>query len=182
MATHQKIVKEQCTMSVESMGQSTRKRLQEIEKELADLKEKRSALHQRWKAEKESISRIREVKAEIEQLRNKAVELERKGDLAKVAEIRYGTILQLEQQVESENKHLEELQATGKMLKEEVDASDIAEIVGKWTGIPVQRMLETERTKLLTMEDRIQKRVISQTDGIKAISNANSTRDSSNNI
>ena len=114
MATHQKIVKEQCTMSVESMGQSTRKRLQEIEKELADLKEKRSALHQRWKAEKESISRIREVKAEIEQLRNKAVELERKGDLAKVAEIRYGTILQLEQQVESENKHLEELQATGK--------------------------------------------------------------------
>ena len=159
-------------MSAELTGQSTRKRLQEIEKELADLKEKKSALHQRWKAEKESISRIRELKAEIEQLRNKAVELERKGDLAKVAEIRYGTILQLEQQVESENKHLEELQATGKMLKEEVDASDIAEIVGKWTGIPVQRMLETERTKLLTMEDRIQQRVISQTDAIKAISNA----------
>lgn len=159
-------------MSAELTGQSTRKRLQEIEKELADLKEKKSALYQRWKAEKESISRIRELKAEIEQLRNKAVELERKGDLAKVAEIRYGTILQLEQQVESENKHLEELQATGKMLKEEVDASDIAEIVGKWTGIPVQRMLETERTKLLTMEDRIQKRVISQTDAIKAISNA----------
>ena len=159
-------------MSAELTGQSTRKRLQEIEKELADLKEKKSALHQRWKAEKESISRIRDLKAEIEQLRNKAVELERKGDLAKVAEIRYGTILQLEQQVESENKHLEELQATGKMLKEEVDASDIAEIVGKWTGIPVQRMLETERTKLLTMEDRIQQRVISQTDAIKAISNA----------
>ena len=159
-------------MSAELTGQSTRKRLQEIEKELADLKEKKSALHQRWKAEKESISRIRELKAEIEQLRNKAIELERKGDLAKVAEIRYGTILQLEQQVESENKHLEELQATGKMLKEEVDAADIAEIVGKWTGIPVQRMLETERTKLLTMEDRIQQRVISQTDAIKAISNA----------
>jgi ATP-dependent Clp protease ATP-binding subunit ClpB len=159
-------------MSAELTGQSTRKRLQEIEKELADLKEKKSALYQRWKAEKESISRIRDLKAEIEQLRNMAVELERKGDLAKVAEIRYGTILQLEQQVESENKHLEELQATGKMLKEEVDASDIAEIVGKWTGIPVQRMLETERTKLLTMEDRIQQRVISQTDAIKAISNA----------
>jgi ATP-dependent Clp protease ATP-binding subunit ClpB len=172
VATHQQIVKEKCTMSAELTGQSTRKRLQEIEKELADLKEKKSALYQRWKAEKESISRIRDLKAEIEQLRNKAVELERKGDLAKVAEIRYGTILQLEQQVESENKHLEELQATGKMLKEEVDASDIAEIVGKWTGIPVQRMLETERTKLLTMEDRIQQRVISQTDAIKAISNA----------
>lgn len=159
-------------MSAELMGQSTRKRLQEIERELADLKEKKSALHQRWKAEKESISRIRELKAEIEQLRNKAIDLERKGELAKVAEIRYGTILQLEQQVESENTHLEALQATGKMLKEEVVASDIAEIVGKWTGIPVQRMLETERTKLLTMEDRIQQRVISQTDAIKAISNA----------
>ncbi len=159
-------------MSAELTGHSTRKRLQEIEKELADLKEKKGALHQRWKAEKESISRLRALKAEIEQLRNKAIELERKGELAKVAEIRYGTILQLEQQVEFENKHLEQLQATGKLLKEEVDASDIAEIVGKWTGIPVQRMLETERTKLLTMEERIQQRVISQTDAIKAISNA----------
>ncbi|MFZ9760144.1 MAG: AAA family ATPase [Candidatus Kapaibacteriota bacterium] len=159
-------------MSADVSGNSTRKRLQEIEKELADLKEKKSALHQRWKAEKESISRIRELKAEIEQLRNKAADLERKGDLAKVAEIRYGTIMQLEQQVESENQHLTEIQTTGKMLKEEVDASDIAEIVGKWTGIPVQRMLETERTKLLTMEDRLQQRVISQTDAIKAISNA----------
>ncbi|MGA1307840.1 MAG: AAA family ATPase [Candidatus Kapaibacteriota bacterium] len=159
-------------MSADVSGNSTRKRLQEIEKELADLKEKKSALHQRWKAEKESISRIRELKAEIEQLRNKAADLERKGDLAKVAEIRYGTIMQLEQQVESENQHLTEIQSTGKMLKEEVDASDIAEIVGKWTGIPVQRMLETERTKILTMEDRLQQRVISQTDAIKAISNA----------
>jgi ATP-dependent Clp protease ATP-binding subunit ClpB len=159
-------------MSADVSGNSTRKRLQEIEKELADLKEKKSALHQRWKAEKESISRIRGLKAEIEQLRNKAADLERKGDLAKVAEIRYGTIMQLEQQVETENQHLTEIQSTGKMLKEEVDASDIAEIVGKWTGIPVQRMLETERTKLLTMEDRLQQRVISQTDAIKAISNA----------
>ena len=159
-------------MSAESSGNATRKRLQEIEKELADLKEKKVALHQRWKAEKDSISRIRELKAEIEQLRTKAADLERKGDLAKVAEIRYGTILQLEQQVESENQHLAELQSTGKMLKEEVDASDIAEIVGKWTGIPVQRMLETERTKLLTMEERIQQRVINQSDAVKAISNA----------
>jgi len=159
-------------MSAELSGNATRKRLQEIEKELADLKEKKVALHQRWKAEKDSISRIRELKAEIEQLRTKAADLERKGDLAKVAEIRYGTIMQLEQQVESENQHLAELQSTGKMLKEEVDASDIAEIVGKWTGIPVQRMLETERTKLLTMEERIQQRVINQSDAVKAISNA----------
>lgn len=159
-------------MSADLSGNATRKRLQEIEKELADLKEKKSALHQRWKAEKESITRIRELKAEIEQLRNQAADHERKGDLAKVAEIRYGTIMQLEQQVESENQHLTALQSTGKMLKEEVDASDIAEIVGKWTGIPVQRMLETERTKLLTMEDRIHQRVINQADAVKAISNA----------
>ncbi|MFN5246864.1 MAG: AAA family ATPase [Ignavibacteria bacterium] len=159
-------------MSAEISGNATRKRLLEIEKELADLQEKKSALHQRWKAEKESITRIREMKAEIEQLRNKAADHERKGDLAKVAEIRYGTIMQLEQQVETENQHLASLQSTGKMLKEEVDASDIAEIVGKWTGIPVQKMLETERTKLLTMEDRIHQRVINQADAVKAISNA----------
>ena len=93
-------------MSAELSGNATRKRLLEIEKELADLQEKKSALHQRWKAEKESITRIREMKAEIEQLRNKAADHERKGDLAKVAEIRYGTIMQLEQQVETENQHL----------------------------------------------------------------------------
>jgi ATP-dependent Clp protease ATP-binding subunit ClpB len=150
----------------------TKKRLSEIEKELADLKEKKSTLQQRWKGEKESISRIRSLKADIEKSRNNASELERKGDLAKVAELRYGTILQLEKQLEDENNHLKALQEHGKMLKEEVDAVDIAEIVGKWTGIPVQRMLETERTKLLTMEDRLHKRVISQHEAIHAISNA----------
>ena len=159
-------------MSAEINSNPTKKRLSEIEKELADLKEKKSALQQRWKGEKESISRIRSLKADIEKSRNNAIELERKGDLAKVAELRYGTILQLEKQLEDENNHLEALQEHGKMLKEEVDAVDIAEIVGKWTGIPVQRMLETERTKLLTMEDRLHKRVISQHEAIHAISNA----------
>jgi ATP-dependent Clp protease ATP-binding subunit ClpB len=159
-------------MSAEIYSNPTKKRLSEIEKELADLKEKKSALQQRWKGEKESISRIRSLKADIEKSRNNAIELERKGDLAKVAELRYGTILQLEKQLEDENNHLKALQEHGKMLKEEVDAVDIAEIVGKWTGIPVQRMLETERTKLLTMEDRLHKRVISQHEAIHAISNA----------
>jgi ATP-dependent Clp protease ATP-binding subunit ClpB len=171
-AYHTHFAKGVSTMSAEMQGNATRKRLQEIEKELADLKEKKTALHQRWKAEKESISRIREMKAEIEQLRNKAADLERKGELANVAEIRYGAIPDLERRVESENTHLSELQAMGKLLKEEVDPSDIAEIVGKWTGIPVQKMLETERTKLLTMEDRIHQRLINQSDAVKAISNA----------
>lgn len=159
-------------MSTDTYSNPTKKRLSEIEKELADLKEKKSTLQQRWKGEKESISRIRSLKADIEKSRNNASELERKGDLAKVAELRYGTILQLEKQLEDENNHLKALQEHGKMLKEEVDAVDIAEIVGKWTGIPVQRMLETERTKLLTMEDRLHKRVISQHEAIHAISNA----------
>ena len=159
-------------MSTDMYSNPTKKRLSEIEKELADLKEKKSTLQQRWKGEKESISRIRSLKADIEKSRNNASELERKGDLAKVAELRYGTILQLEKQLEDENNHLKALQEHGKMLKEEVDAVDIAEIVGKWTGIPVQRMLETERTKLLTMEDRLHKRVISQHEAIHAISNA----------
>lgn len=159
-------------MSTNTNSNPTKKRLSEIEKELADLKEKKSTLQQRWKGEKESISRIRSLKADIEKSRNNAIELERKGDLAKVAELRYGTILQLEKQLEDENNHLKALQEHGKMLKEEVDAVDIAEIVGKWTGIPVQRMLETERTKLLTMEDRLHKRVISQHEAIHAISNA----------
>lgn len=159
-------------MSTDMYSNPTKKRLSEIEKELADLKEKKSTLQQRWKGEKESISRIRSLKADIEKSRNNASELERKGDLAKVAELRYGTILQLEKQLEDENNHLKALQEHGKMLKEEVDAVDIAEIVGKWTGIPIQRMLETERTKLLTMEDRLHKRVISQHEAIHAISNA----------
>jgi len=159
-------------MSTDTYSNPTKKRLSEIEKELADLKEKKSTLQQKWKGEKESISRIRSLKADIEKSRNNASELERKGDLAKVAELRYGTILQLEKQLEDENNHLKALQEHGKMLKEEVDAVDIAEIVGKWTGIPVQRMLETERTKLLTMEDRLHKRVISQHEAIHAISNA----------
>ena len=159
-------------MSTDMYSNPTKKRLSEIEKELADLKEKKSTLQQKWKGEKESISRIRSLKADIEKSRNNASELERKGDLANVAELRYGTILQLEKQLEDENNHLKALQEHGKMLKEEVDAVDIAEIVGKWTGIPVQRMLETERTKLLTMEDRLHKRVISQHEAIHAISNA----------
>jgi ATP-dependent Clp protease ATP-binding subunit ClpB len=159
-------------MNPESVFAPTRKRLEELERELAELRGKRTVLQQRWKAEKDCIARIRGLKAEIEQAKTSASEFERQGDLGKVAEIRYGTILQYEKQLVQENARLEQIQQSGKLLKEEVDAGDIAEIVARWTGIPVQRMLETERVKLLTMEDRIHQRLINQSDAVKAISNA----------
>lgn len=152
--------------------QATRKRLEEIERELSELSEKRSALKGRWEIEKSSIQKIRSLKERIEQARLEAAEAERRGELGKVAEIRYGTIVQLEKDLAAANAHLQQLQATGKMLKEEVEAEDIAEIVARWTGIPVQRMLESERSKLLRMEDRIHERVIGQEEAVQAVSNA----------
>jgi len=152
--------------------ESTKLRLNEINKELGDLKEQQAALKSRWDVEKKYIQQIQSYKAEIENLKVKADEFERLGNLGKVAEIRYGTILDLEKKLKTSNEKLMEIQATGKLLKEEVDAEDIAEIVGKWTGIPVKRMLETERTKLIHMEDRIHRRLINQDDAVKAVSNA----------
>lgn len=150
----------------------TRKRLEELTKELNDLRDTRNGLKAHWQLEKDNIQKIRTLKSDIENAKLSASEFERNGNLAKVAEIRYGTILGLEKQLEEANTKLEEVQSSGKMLKEEVDAEDIAEIVAKWTGVPVQRMLESERSKLLTMEDRLHKRVIAQTDAVSAISNA----------
>ncbi len=152
--------------------QATRKRLEEIERELSELGEKRSALKGRWEVEKNSIQKIRSLKEHIEEAKVQAAEAERRGDLGKVAEIRYGTIVQFEKDLAVANVRLQELQATGKMLKEEVEAEDIAEIVARWTGIPLQRMLESERSKLLHMEERIHERVIGQEEAVQAVSNA----------
>lgn len=152
--------------------QATRKRLDEIAKELSELREKQSALKAHWQIEKSSIQSLRELKAAIEVAKSMAAEAERKGDLAKVAEIRYGKIIQLEKQLQQKNTELQDIQKDGKMLKEEVEPEDIAEIVAKWTGIPVQRMLESERSKLLKMEDRIHERVIGQEEAVVAVSNA----------
>jgi len=148
---------------------ATRKRLEEIEAELAQLRAQYEELRRRWDWEKQLLQQIRSVKAQIEQLRIEAADAERVGDYGRVAEIRYGRIPELERQLQHLN---EELDCSGRMLKEEVDAEDIAEIVAKWTGIPVQRMLEGERTKLLHMEERLHQRIVDQEDAVQAIANA----------
>lgn len=152
--------------------QVTRKRLDEIERELSELRERHGALKGHWEVEKKWIQTIRTLKEHIENAKQEAAEAERKGDLGKVAEIRYGKIAQLEKELEQANIQLQKVQASGKMLKEEVEAEDIAEIVARWTGIPVQRMLESERAKLLSMEQRIHERVIGQEEAVTAVSNA----------
>ncbi len=151
---------------------NTKSRLEEIEKELSDLREVQYSLKSRWEVEKKIIHEIQSYKAEIENKKVQADEFERHGNLGKVAELRYGTILELNKKLKSANEKLVEIQANGKLLKEEVDSEDIAEVVSKWTGIPVNRMLETERTKLISMEDRLHHRVIGQEEAVMAISNA----------
>ena len=147
-------------------------RLAEIDAELARLNEDRGRIRARWDLEKELIQSIRSMKGEIEDLRTEADELERTGELARVAEIRYGQMTLLQKELEDANRRLEEAQRDERLLKEEVDAEDIADVVSRWTGIPVSRMLETERTKLLRMEDRLHERVIGQEEAVTAVSNA----------
>lgn len=159
-------------MSANESTVATRKRLEEIERELTELREEYHALKSRWSVEKEHIQSLRSLKEHIEQTKRDAETAEREGDLGKVAELRYGQLHMLTKKLEEEKKQLDASQSAGKMLKEEVGAEDIAEIVARWTGIPVQRMLETERTKLLSMEDRLHERVINQSDAIRVIANA----------
>ncbi|MGB2867720.1 MAG: ATP-dependent chaperone ClpB [Bacteroidota bacterium] len=147
-------------------------RLKEIEKDLAELHQTRSELKAHWQVEKELIQSIRTMKGEIENAKTEAEQKERQGDLGRVAELRYGVITNLEKKVKAASTKLAEVQKDQKMLKEEVDAEDIAEIVAKWTGIPVQRMLESERTKLLHLEDRIHQRLVDQEDAVKAVADA----------
>jgi len=152
---------------------ASKERLEKIEKELSDLREKSDALKARWKQEKEIIQRIRNIKEEIDKLKIEAEKYQRQGDLNKVAEILYGQIPSLEKDLEKAQKELEELQKDGtRMLKEEVDAEDIAAIISKWTGIPVSKLLEGEREKLVHMEERLSRRVVGQKKAIEAVSNA----------
>lgn len=150
----------------------TKLRLQEIDKELADLSEKRNSLVTHWNLEKELIKSVRASKEEIETLKTEADKYEREGNLAKVAEIRYGKLLELQKSIDAKSEELAKIQKDNKMLKEEVDSEDIAEIISKWTGIPVSKMLESERAKLVHMEENLQKRVIGQLDAVVAVSNA----------
>jgi ATP-dependent Clp protease ATP-binding subunit ClpB len=148
------------------------KRLTEIEKELSDLEEIRSRLKLHWNLEKERIQKIRSMKSEIENAKSLAEQYEREGDLGKVAELRYGKITELQHQMEVATKQLAEIQKDTRMLKEEVDAEDVAEVVSKWTGIPVNKMLESERSKLLHLEEELHKRIVGQEEAVSAVGNA----------
>ncbi len=144
-------------------------RLALLDEELANLTEQIDGMKAHWNAEKEAIDRIRELK---EQLEVKRGEVERETDLEKAAEIRYGQLPELERQVEAASVALDELQSTEKMLKEEVDEEDIAEVVSKWTGVPVSRLMEGEMAKLVRLEDVLHERVIGQDDAVVAVANA----------
>jgi len=148
------------------------KRLEELEEELNDAKEDRDQLKLHWALEKEKIQIIRATKSEIEQAKTTAEKYEREGDLGRVAEIRYGTIASLEKKLKDETLLLAKIQTDKKMLKEEVDAEDIAEVVAKWTGIPLSKMLESERSKLVRLEDELHKRIVGQEDAVTAVANA----------
>jgi len=151
---------------------SSRERLKKLESELASLQEELKILKTRWQSEKEVIQEIRTVKEQIDQARIEEKNAERRGDLGKVAEIRYGTIVALEKELDEKNKKLSEIQKDHKMLKEEVEEEDVAEIVSKWTGIPVTKMLEGETAKLIRMEEVISKRVVGQQAAIEIVSNS----------
>jgi ATP-dependent Clp protease ATP-binding subunit ClpB len=150
----------------------SRERLAKVEKEIADLKETSGAMKAKWQSEKEVIERTRSTKEQMEQLKVQAEQFERAGDYGKVAEIRYGQMAELQKALEADQAKLEELQKTGRTLKEEVTEEDVAEVVAKWTGIPVSKMLEGELQKLTRMEERLGQRVIGQDDALVAVSNA----------
>ncbi|MBK5092686.1 MAG: ATP-dependent chaperone ClpB [Actinobacteria bacterium] len=151
---------------------ASRDRLEKLERELADLSEENEELLAHWQNEKGAITRIRELKERIEELKYEEQKAEREGDLEKAAEVKYGTLIEAERQLEEENQRLVELQKDRKMLKEEVDEEDVAEVVAKWTGIPVSRLMEGEVQKLVRMEERLRRRVVGQEQAIETVSNA----------
>jgi ATP-dependent Clp protease ATP-binding subunit ClpB len=158
------LTKETDTHSVERRAQ--------IEKELAKLREDSNARKARWQAEKAAIQKIRKLKEQVEQLKAEEQRYERAGDLAKVAELRYGKITQAERELQDAQNQFAELQKGSRMLKEEVDEEDIAKLVSKWTGIPVGRLLEGEAQKLVHMEERLRQRVVGQEDALARVANA----------
>jgi len=152
--------------------EASKSRLQALEKELANLQEELNTKKAHWKNEKQAIERIRATKEQIDAAKREEELAEREGNLGKVAEIRYGKLIELTKQLEQENKKLAELQKDEKMLKEEVEEEDIARVVSRWTGIPVERMLEGEIDKLKHMEDRLRQRLIGQDHALQTVSDA----------
>ncbi len=151
---------------------ASKERRDKIEQELAELKEQSSQLKARWQQEKENIEVIRSIKEELEHLNSEEQRYEREGNYEKVAEIRYGKRAELNAKLENINKKLADVQKESVMLKEEVDAEDIAEIISKWTGVPVARMLESEIQKLIAMESLLKERVVGQDDAVQLVSDA----------
>jgi len=148
------------------------KKLENVERELANFNEQRNSLQSKWQAERDVVDAVQRTKEEIEALKFEADLAERNGDYGKVAEIRYGKIKQSEEKLEQLKEQLIQLQANSKMIKEEVDVEEIADVVSKWTGIPVNKMMESEVSKLLRLEDELHKRVVGQEEAITALSDA----------
>lgn len=148
------------------------RKLDGIGKELANLIQQRDAFRAKWQAERDVVDKVQKYKEEIEQLKLEAEAAERLGDYGKVAEIRYGRIQETETNLEAAKAQLADMQANSKMIKEEVDVEEIADVVSKWTGIPVSKMIESEVSKLLRLEDELGKRVVGQTEAIEALSDA----------
>jgi ATP-dependent Clp protease ATP-binding subunit ClpB len=151
---------------------ASRERLSALERELSDLREQSAGMKAHWQQEKEAIAKIRATKEQIEKARFEAEQATNRGDLGRASELQYGTLPGLERQLASLNSALADLQKSQRMLKEEVDAEDVAEVVAKWTGIPVARMLESEVERLLRIEDRLRERVVGQDEALMLVANA----------
>ena len=147
-------------------------KLEYLNKEIADLKEEESKFNAKWQSEKEIINKIQQNKIEIEDLKYQAERAEREGDYGKVAEIRYGRLKQKEEEIDKFQQELNQMQGSSAMIKEEVDSDDIADVVSKWTGIPVGKMMQSETEKLLHLEDELHERVVGQDEAITAVSDA----------
>ncbi|MCM8814924.1 MAG: ATP-dependent chaperone ClpB [Candidatus Omnitrophica bacterium] len=152
--------------------QASRERLKVLEKELEETKKKKMDLEQQWQKEKQQIEKLKGIKQQMELARKIIEDAERKGDLGTAAEYKYGRLIELERELEKETQNLKESQSTRKLLKDEVDEEEVAEIVSRWTGIPVSRMLEGEIEKLIHLEERLSKRVVGQQEAIIAVANA----------
>jgi ATP-dependent Clp protease ATP-binding subunit ClpB len=153
-------------------SKESKEKLRKLAKEAAELQSSRDILKAQWMSEKEIIRKIRDIKEQIDQTKIGSERAEREGDLGKASELKYGKLIELQRKLEAESKNLAETQAVRKMLKEEVDDEDIAEVVSKWSGVPVTRMLESEVQKLIQMEERLKQRVVGQDEALAAIANA----------
>jgi ATP-dependent Clp protease ATP-binding subunit ClpB len=162
---------EQAALKKET-DEASRERLAALERELADLHEQLRSMRAHWDREKEHITRIRELKSQHEETKGQAERAERDGDLERAAELRYGRLQELERELEAANQRLAEVQAERKMLKEEVDEEDVAEVVATWTGIPVSRLMEGEMAKLLRMEEALHARVVGQDAAVTSVAGA----------